>query len=185
MMAESRDGKRRKSVRVSAKIRPRLGTKSAAGGALSVGATGIGASVCADESQGTTVIPIPSVIVIKKAYAGCLMESSKVLLLDDGRASSVETDGLPTCVSTAEGERDGVFFPRWIVGVDRTDAHSQERGVTKHLRNPEARGRHAGLRSSHDSAHHAAHHFGSGGASGIVESGPFEAIRLRRLRDAR
>ena len=74
MMAESRDGKRRKSVRVSAKMCPRLGTKSAAGGVLNVGATGTGASVCADESQGMSVIPVHSVIVIKNAYAGCLIE---------------------------------------------------------------------------------------------------------------
>jgi len=60
---------------VSVKICPRLGTKSPAGGVLSVGATGIGASVCADESQGMSVIPVHSVIVIKNAYAGCLMES--------------------------------------------------------------------------------------------------------------
>ena len=80
-MAESLDGRRRKSVRVSAKIRPRLGTKSWAGGELNVGAgapdggaTGDGASVCADESQGRSVIPMQTVIVIKNAYAGCLIE---------------------------------------------------------------------------------------------------------------
>jgi hypothetical protein len=81
MMAESRDGKRRKSVRVSAKIRPRLGTKAWDGGAVhdgagapNVGAAGTGARVCAELSQGINVIPVHSVIVIKKAYAGCLME---------------------------------------------------------------------------------------------------------------
>ena len=73
MMAESRDGKRRKSVRVS-KIRPRVGVKSAAGGPPNVGAAGTGARVCAELSQGMSVIPVHSVIVIKNAYAGCLME---------------------------------------------------------------------------------------------------------------
>ena len=81
MMAESRDGTRRKSARVSEKIRPRLGTKSEAGGALKVeagapraGATGTGARICAELSQGMSVIPVHSVIVIKNAYAGCLIE---------------------------------------------------------------------------------------------------------------
>jgi len=75
MMAESRDGKRRKSVRVSAKIRPRLGVKSVAGGVPNVGAADTGARVCAELSQGMSVIPVHNVIVIKNAYAGCLMES--------------------------------------------------------------------------------------------------------------
>jgi hypothetical protein len=80
-MAESRDGNRRKSVRVSVKIRPTLGTRSWAGGTLNVGgagapdggATGVGARICAELSQGTSVIPVHSVIVIKNAYAGCLI----------------------------------------------------------------------------------------------------------------
>ena len=79
-MAESRDGNRRKSVRVSVKIRPMLGTRSWAGGALNVGAgapdggvTGVGARICAELSQGMSVIPVHSVIVIKNAYAGCLI----------------------------------------------------------------------------------------------------------------
>jgi hypothetical protein len=57
---------------VSATIRPRVGAKSDAGGAPNVGAAGCGASVCAETSQGMKVTPVPSVIVIKKAYAGCL-----------------------------------------------------------------------------------------------------------------
>ena len=79
-MAESRDGNRLKSVRVSVKICPMLGTRSWAGGALNVvvgtpeaGATGVGARICAELSQGTSVIPVHSVIVIKNAYAGCLI----------------------------------------------------------------------------------------------------------------
>src|SRR5688572_2924447 len=154
MMAESRDGKRRKSVRVSAKIRPMLGTKSAAAGALNVGAgapdgaaTGSGASVCAELSQGMSVIPVHSVIVIKKAYAGCLMNRdhrqqvsrlrqgygaagyvTEVLLLDDELAISVETDGLPLRTRAAERKRHGVG-PGWIVRMDRTDADSEECGI--------------------------------------------------------
>ena len=133
MMAESRDGNRRKSVRVSAKIRPRLGTKAWDGGAVNVGAgapdggaTGSGASVCAELSQGISAIPVHSVIVIKKVYAGCLMESSKVLLLDDGLAVSVETDRLPLRAVAAEGKRHGVG-PGWIVRMDRADTESEER----------------------------------------------------------
>jgi len=49
--------------------------KSAAGGAPNVGAAGTGARVCAELSQGISVIPVHSVIGIKNAYAGCLMES--------------------------------------------------------------------------------------------------------------
>jgi hypothetical protein len=80
-MAESRDGRRWKSVRVSLKIRPMLGTRSSAGGALNLGAgapgdgaAGVGARICAELSEGMSVIPVHSVIVIKNAYAGCLME---------------------------------------------------------------------------------------------------------------
>jgi hypothetical protein len=79
-MAESRDGNRRKSVSVSVKIRPMLGTRSSEGGALNVGAgapeggaTGVGARICAELSEGMSVIPVHSVIVIKNAYAGCLI----------------------------------------------------------------------------------------------------------------
>ena len=80
-MAESRDGNRRKSVRVSVKIRPMLGTRSwaravlnVAAGAPNGGATGVGARICAELSEGRSVIPVHSVIVIKNAYAGCLIE---------------------------------------------------------------------------------------------------------------
>ena len=48
-----------------------------------------------------------------------------VLLLDDGLASSVETDGLPLRAVAAEGERDGVG-PCRIVWMDRANADSEK-----------------------------------------------------------
>ena len=89
-----------------------------------------GARVCAELSQGMSVIPVHSVIVIKKRVRrlshgnrGHRPQVTTVLLLDDGLASSVETDGLPLRTVTAEGKRDGVR-PRGIVRVGRADAHS-------------------------------------------------------------
>ena len=43
-------------------------------GAPGDGAAGVGARICAELSEGMSVIPVHSVIVIKNAYAGCLME---------------------------------------------------------------------------------------------------------------
>jgi hypothetical protein len=79
MIAESSDGRRRKSVIVSAKIRPRLGVKSDAGaapnigdGAPAVGATGAGVRVCA-ETVGGMAIQTEKEVATIRAYTGCLM----------------------------------------------------------------------------------------------------------------
>jgi hypothetical protein len=42
-------------------------------GAPDGGVTGVGARICAELSQGMSVIPVHSAIVIKNAYAGCLI----------------------------------------------------------------------------------------------------------------